>query len=379
MPRRRREGAILVVVALAMVGMLGLASMAVDVGHVYKVRTELQGTADAAAHAAATQLDATSTGINNAEQKAKDVALENRAYASGVSLRDEDIIFGFWDNAQGTFTPNEEPTSNPASVNAVRVVARMDEQAGTPVSAVFGGFVGHAQTEVSGMATAAAGGPVRECAFPMVVPQCVLDTGTGEDCGVCFQFSSDTVDTAGWSTLGLTNGSGKPQIASLIQAGCFDENGNPSVDPDTGQCTGGCAQANIDETVPLNNGEGILQGGSGPCELIEQILGRNGGTPESFVVKVPSIVNDSDCANVKFASHADVVGFAEVEIFGVKCGKNQTAVLDPNFDVSASSPCGSPAEAYIRGVLHCDSSSTEPGGGGYLSNNTTTVRPRLVQ
>ena len=50
------EGSIAVVVAIAMVVLLGAASLAIDVGQIVTVRSELQNTADSAAIAAARAL-----------------------------------------------------------------------------------------------------------------------------------------------------------------------------------------------------------------------------------------------------------------------------------------------------------------------------------
>ena len=50
------EGSIAVVVALALVVLLGIGSLAIDIGQIATVRSELQNTADAAAMAAARAL-----------------------------------------------------------------------------------------------------------------------------------------------------------------------------------------------------------------------------------------------------------------------------------------------------------------------------------
>ena len=47
------EGSIAVVCAIAMVCLLGVASVAIDMGHLYTVHNEMQNTVDAAVKAAA--------------------------------------------------------------------------------------------------------------------------------------------------------------------------------------------------------------------------------------------------------------------------------------------------------------------------------------
>ncbi len=53
---RRTEGSVAVITALGLVAFLGIASMAIDMGHLYTTRNELQNVADAAALAAADNL-----------------------------------------------------------------------------------------------------------------------------------------------------------------------------------------------------------------------------------------------------------------------------------------------------------------------------------
>ena len=53
---REAEGSVAIISALALMGLVGAASLAVDMGHLYTVRNEMQNTADAAALAAAGNL-----------------------------------------------------------------------------------------------------------------------------------------------------------------------------------------------------------------------------------------------------------------------------------------------------------------------------------
>ena len=53
---RKAEGSVAIISALALMGLVGVASLAVDMGHLYTVRNEMQNTADAAALAAAGRL-----------------------------------------------------------------------------------------------------------------------------------------------------------------------------------------------------------------------------------------------------------------------------------------------------------------------------------
>jgi Flp pilus assembly protein TadG len=56
-PRRRQGGAVLVLVALAMIALIGFVGLALDLGKLYVTKSELQNSADACALAAARDLD----------------------------------------------------------------------------------------------------------------------------------------------------------------------------------------------------------------------------------------------------------------------------------------------------------------------------------
>ena len=53
---RDTDGAVAIVAALSLLAFLGIVSLAIDMGHLYTVRNELQNVADAAALAAAGNL-----------------------------------------------------------------------------------------------------------------------------------------------------------------------------------------------------------------------------------------------------------------------------------------------------------------------------------
>jgi len=56
-PIRGERGSILVITALSLVALVGFVGLALDLGHLYVVKTELQNAADAAALAAAEMMD----------------------------------------------------------------------------------------------------------------------------------------------------------------------------------------------------------------------------------------------------------------------------------------------------------------------------------
>lgn len=85
-PLRRQRGAFAVMAAALILVMLGFCGLAVDLGRVYNRKIELQGMADAAALAAAAELDGTSEGVERALTAAADSAGRNYRYDYAASF-----------------------------------------------------------------------------------------------------------------------------------------------------------------------------------------------------------------------------------------------------------------------------------------------------
>lgn len=156
---RQQRGAVLIIVAVLMTVFIGMTALAIDLGHLYLVRNELQNAADAGALAGASNLiDYTSGAIReDANQIAYDTALLN----SSVNLPVEvhwtsgnlgDVQRGHWSFTENKFTPNDslaqsefigktemELDASTDFINAVRVVTRRSNH---PVPSFFAGFFG---------------------------------------------------------------------------------------------------------------------------------------------------------------------------------------------------------------------------------------------
>ncbi len=154
--RRRRRGAVAILVAVCLTVILGFAALAIDVGHIYDVQTELQRTADAAALAAVAELGggrSEGVAMDSARQVASDYAAINEVMNAPVLLANADVVFGRAYMPSGTskyvFEASEEDP------NAVRVRAR--RTADSPSGAVplfFARVLGIATTDVAAQATA---------------------------------------------------------------------------------------------------------------------------------------------------------------------------------------------------------------------------------
>jgi Flp pilus assembly protein TadG len=165
--RRDTEGAVAIITVFILVALLGMASLAIDVGQIYKVRNDLQNTADGAALAAAGNLINPQTGLrdaNTAQQAALKVAQRQRELAGLPAVADGDrndltIIFGEWNLKTGdpetAWTKIDSPSGSTSKANAVRV--RLSRGVGTitgPVINMFASIFGVNTSKVEATATA---------------------------------------------------------------------------------------------------------------------------------------------------------------------------------------------------------------------------------
>lgn len=170
-----QSGAALVLIAVLLIMFLGFVALAIDVGHLYVVRNELQNAADAGALAGAQVLysndgQTINTGANaiageTAKANVSDkIAVEvNYAGENGP-----DVQRGHWqfsaDSGKGVFSPNsstipaqlwdyttEQLNNNTNFINAVRVVAHREA---TPAISFFAHILGFTGFNVSAEAVA---------------------------------------------------------------------------------------------------------------------------------------------------------------------------------------------------------------------------------
>ena len=168
---REQRGVIALVVALLMLVFIGAAALAIDVGHLFLVRNEVQNSADAGCLAGARFLygDDGMSVNENVNQIAYQAAIANKSERTPVDVHwsggnTGDVERGHWCFATRTFTPNEstQPVTlwdvspealdaNPNFINAIRVMARRQD---TPVTSFFAGIFGYENFSLSTEATA---------------------------------------------------------------------------------------------------------------------------------------------------------------------------------------------------------------------------------
>src|SRR5690349_23669700 len=95
----KRSGVIIVLSAILMIVMFAMAALAIDVGYMYVVRTQLQAAADAGALAAGNSLH-----LTNAEIVRVGKTYVTKHQAGGRAIRDDEanVELGVWDAAGQT-------------------------------------------------------------------------------------------------------------------------------------------------------------------------------------------------------------------------------------------------------------------------------------
>jgi Flp pilus assembly protein TadG len=236
---KSERGAVLVLVALLLFVFIGVAALAVDLGHLYMVRNELQNAADAGALAGAANLytidaETNTVSVNpDANLAALQAATANRATAkhveggsnylpvdvnttAGVNLGD--IQRGHWSFSSG-FTENPsleaisqeilwnstfaELDANTALINAVRVTARRESN---PASSFFARIFGYEEFFLSATAVAYLGFANTinpgEVDMPLAICRETIETNGELQCNFSRLInSSDKSDanTGGWT------------------------------------------------------------------------------------------------------------------------------------------------------------------------------------
>ncbi len=166
LPSRRAKserGAVLVHVALGMIGLLAFSTFAVDYGVMWTARRQAQNSADAAALAGAISMAYVSVDDQAlARQSALTVAAQNLIWGAPPDVTDADV----------TFPDPCPPGPFPEGGNCIRVdVFRNQRPGGNPLPVFFGQLVGLNEQGVRATATARVlyGGST-SCLLPFAIP-----------------------------------------------------------------------------------------------------------------------------------------------------------------------------------------------------------------
>jgi Flp pilus assembly protein TadG len=155
--RRRQRGGFAVVFAATVVLLLAALGMALDLGRIYNRRAELQAVADAAALAAARQLNGTAAGVSNALLQASNAASALRYQYNQLPIAWSDGAMSFSSAANGNWVDAATAQANPAGLRFARAdSAGLAASPGT-VELVFMRLLSDALASSTSSASAVAG------------------------------------------------------------------------------------------------------------------------------------------------------------------------------------------------------------------------------
>jgi Flp pilus assembly protein TadG len=233
---KRERGSVLAMSALGMLTFLLATGMAVDLGHFYLVKSELQNAADAAALAGASALNSGTTGIAEATKRATAAMNTYEFNSKGVTVPPANVKFAV--NLAG-------PYMDAASAAGAGVVQKIRfvrvETPDVPVQVFFAAPVLGGSKNMRAMATAGMSLPITSvCDF---LPVSVIDYGVPIQPGQTYTFRSapsGTVSPGNYQLLAVAGSGGQDVrvgIASGVDA-CAAPGEEYAVDTKTGVTAG---------------------------------------------------------------------------------------------------------------------------------------------
>ena len=358
-----KRGATIIMVALSLVIIVGVATFAVDIGYLMIARNQLQNIADSAALAAtrklgsiyedrlANDLKGTYTcNPSDIEPVAQVIGAENQAGGVSIVINSSDVIIGQWNAIDHVLVQTlDDP-------DAVKVIARRDASANGPVSSFFARILGINSFNVSAQAVAALSsvtkiGP-KKLGVPFSVPKIWLeDPATYCNQPIQFHPTKKPKGCAGWHTYTIKPSSDKNE-RDIID-GLFNETftrpetiaGETQyefIGGDLSQQTFDGMKALFDKMKDNHYGNGDLD-----------------NNPLTWTTGIP-IYDATDCSNPN--QSIIIAGFSTVTI---------TDVHDAG---------GGPDGKIIMGKVNCDSiiPGVKGGGGGSIYSSKGSI-PRLVK
>jgi Flp pilus assembly protein TadG len=163
--RERQRGAVAIIVGLMLVVILGFIGLAIDGGHLYLSKTELQNASDACALAASYELAGApaipAAAFPRAEAAGRTIAKQNKVNFQGSSITDADITVTFGNTlaAGGTWTGAGAASSDSKYVRCT--IGR------SGIAPYFMGVMGFGPQTVNSLATATLAPAQTNCGIPL--------------------------------------------------------------------------------------------------------------------------------------------------------------------------------------------------------------------
>ena len=182
--KRTSKGSILIFSALLMVVFLGFGALAINIGHLFLVRNQLQNAADSIALTGAKALfPAISSGPNWSQSQTIMQSILSQFKIGDVTLSNATIQTGYWDLTQtkkGIFTISPPAVPSINDIPAVKVtISKSAGQNGGPVDLFFGSFLGLSAVDVSASSVAVSGAPSivdPNTLYPIILPLSLYTT-----------------------------------------------------------------------------------------------------------------------------------------------------------------------------------------------------------
>ncbi len=175
----RQRGVVAIVVGLMLAVLVGFIGLAIDGGHLYLTKTELQNAADACALAASYELTGSpaipAAAFDRAEAAGRTLGQLNRFNFQGAAIGAADISVQFG-TALSAGSPWVAAATAPANAKYVRCTIDRNAANGRGIAPYFMQVLGFGATTVSSLATATLAPSQTNCAMPMAV--CVQPGGT---------------------------------------------------------------------------------------------------------------------------------------------------------------------------------------------------------
>ncbi len=380
---RNQRGAVIIIVALGLVVLLGMAALAVDLGYLHVTRNELQNISDSSSLAATRyighiyetipyQEQATydfSIRVSEIKQAAKDMGIANVAAGKNITINDSDILIGRWHSDTKTF---EEITGPLVQPTAVKVIARRDTSSPEgSVSTFFANVFSRGTANVNALAVASL------TAQSTVEPGNLIPIGISEEwfrnkdvfCNQPIRFypTNTPEGCAGWNVFFGTKisddgaacqGSGNANTACLRDRILEEWLNHPDTYKAPGAVTG-----DIFEFTGGNLGNSVFTAFFNLFNYMkthDEDEDPNTWTAQVVVYKSP------DCSNP--SGSMEVVGFATATI---------TGVWSPSDPLNPYTLAGNPPSWYIEAKVICDKVELSRGGGGEFG--TYGSIPNLVK
>ncbi|WP_164844446.1 Tad domain-containing protein [Azoarcus sp. DN11] len=279
-PVRTQRGSVAIITALALVVLVGFAGLALDGGHLYQTKTELQNAADACALAASYELSGTPIPADNftrGENAGKTVGTENRVDFQGGRIKAADITVSFGPSLTGPWVSALSATGTSKYVQCTVT------QSG--IAPWFMQVLGFGNQTVNALATATLSPSQNNCAIPMGL--CTPPGSSAPNYGYVKGnwYSMNFKESNGGTTANLTgnfrwvdfdpsastpgcSGGGAQELACLFKGAgqCSLPPNGPATCPTSGNSTPipGCVgqAGNVDSLAKAFNSRfGICQGG----------------------------------------------------------------------------------------------------------------------